>query len=473
MDYIEHFLELTEASLIGKSRTGQMPNWDYYVKRDFDSNKPFYLDNDGIVFSTDFEELKRLKKNDTIYILSKDLIVYKNSKYAKVKGDGFSEGLLNINKIRKPTISGKGAVIGGGKNSKEFTPAKLGLEGITFSSVSSMVSKIASSIKSIYGDSKYYEIRKYLADAIKSAGGVDVSLNESFSRTIPISVDHKVSESDIKILSKNFGEVLGGLYILKNNKKATSVEFPKDVAQGLYDFLMNEKTGKVTYYSVKAGGGSSTSMANINFVLNNFTESNSFLKKYSKEVQVIKYLMNNKEAGDTTLTNIERFYNTILKKEKNDIISRINKISSYNVNNLSQNELDKWFKGMVKVSTEEEFISTMMDIYSNVFKKKGKATTTVLKQMYQVGDGSKFDNGYLYYPMGSYITSHLNETGKYREILNLLLNFGSYINQLTVTMGKKSFDISIVSFKKMNFRFSYNAGAKYPANRPLGFIKQN
>jgi hypothetical protein len=73
--------------------------------------------------------------------------------------------------------------------------------------------------------------------------------------------------------------------------------------------------------------------------------------------------------------------------------------------------------------------------------------------------------------MGQYVTSYLNNEGEYKKILNMLLNFGAYIHQTEVDMSDSNINIKISRFKESEFRFSYNAGSKYPANRPLGFKK--
>jgi hypothetical protein len=465
----DFFFDLNEANLTGKSRTGQVSNWDYYVVRNFDKNTPFFIDKDTVMLDFSFNETIKLKQGDEIRIDSIELVNYNRSNYAKVNVKG-TVGLVNINSILKPTTSISGSIIPGGKNSKEFTPDKLGLEGKKFSNTSSMITTIQSALKSKYGDSIYFPINKYISDCIFTLTGTSLKLDESFSRNYRLSSKHSISTTDVRILSKNFGEIIGALYILQTNKKAKSVEFPTDVSQGLYDFIMVQSNDLTNYYSVKSKGGSSTSIFNVNFVLNNFSKNNTILQKHKKEVEVIRNLMNNRVTGTTTLTNIEKFYNTILVKEKSDIINRINKISKVTINNLSPSDLTKWFNSMVITSSFEDFQRTMLDIYTNILGG-AKTTPKVLKEIYNSKSGDKYDHGYLYYPMGQYIVSYLNEEGDYKKILNLLLNFGSYIHQLTVDMSLNSIDISITSFKESEFRFTYNAGSKYPANRPLGFKK--
>jgi hypothetical protein len=298
--------------------------------------------------------------------------------------------------------------------------------------------------------------------------GGNVSLNESFSKNYSLNQTYNITDQDIKILSKNFGEILGAIYTITHNKKSKYVEFP-NTNQGLYDYLMVDERNITTYFSAKSSGGSSTSMENINFILRNFSD-NTFFKNNKKEVDVIKMLINNKSEGKTTLTTIENFYKNILKKEESQILDTINKISKFKAKSLTQLELTKWFSSMKKTSTKETFIDTMNHIYSNILSKS-KATKSTLSQMYDMDSSVSFQNGYLYYPMGSYIVKYLNKNKRYVDTLNYILNFASYIHQFDANLSNDSFNIKIHTFDKIKFRFSYNGMAKKPANRPIGFKK--
>ena len=307
----------------------------------------------------------------------------------------------------------------------------------------------------------------YLSECMDKVSGGGF-LTEAFSKQYTLSKDYKISQNDIKILSKNFGEVLAALYIIANNGKAKEVYFAEEMNSPFYDFVMTKENDMSEYYSVKSYGGSSTSMANLNFLMDNFAEENSVMDEYEEEIEVVKSLMNNKKEGITTIKNIETFFDEKLPEKKSKIIERLNQLSSYELKSLSQEDLDAWFKNMVTVSDKNTFIRTMKDIYSNVLGGM-KAADATLGEMYDSKSGIKWNNGYIYYPMGSYITQYLNTNGNYLKALNVLLNYGTYIHQFDVNLYSDRFDIEIGSFKKKSFKFTYNGGAKYPGNRPIGF----
>jgi ribosome recycling factor len=468
--------EIIEANLMGNSRSGSDTNWNYYIVRNFDKNKTYNIEKNDELVDGSFNKIGEVKKGDIIQILTPELLLKGKSAYAKVKiVKNNLEGYLHIRNIQKPSnkVKSEDSVIGGGTESKEFTPTKLGLDGVKFSSVGAAVSRVQTSLKSVYGGDIYKGIRMYLYDCINTTVGS--SLNESFTKNYSLRGTHNVSNSDIKILSKNFGEVLAMLYILANNKKTKYVEFPTDASQGLYDFIMVEKDGITNYYSVKSYKGSSTSLANVNYVLKHFGSTNSVLQTYKDEVDVIKTLFNNKKEGITTINNIVNFFDTHLKSKYNNIIRELNKISKVRLNSLNQSDLDMWFKSMINTVDKETFVSKLNHIYNTILNDAGgtpKSTIKTLEEIYESGNGSKSKHGYIIYPMGSYITNYLNLTGNYKNVLNVILNYASFIHQFTVSLYPESLQISISSFKKTSFKFDYNAGSKYPGNRPIGFIKQ-
>lgn len=466
VEYKDHFTHLlTEAPLSGTSRSLGIPNWDAYISNDFDKDKDHHIEKDGKLFNNNFEEIGVVKKDNVIKILSPKITKHKVSKFAKISING-KKGLVNISNIKKPRQAKEGDVFG--SNSKEFTPDKLNLDGSRYSSASSLVSKIKSNINSKYSDSKYDEVKKYLSQCLSKASNQNISLYESFTKSYSISGNYNLSNSDIKTLSKNFGEVLAALYILVTNKKAKFVEFPS-ISETLYDFTMINDKGIKHFYSVKSMGGSSTSLGNINYVLDKFSKDNKLFTDSKKEIEVIRGLINDKQSGKTTITNITDFFKKTLSTKNKQILNSIKKISKYKPKDLSQTELGKWFTSMVGSAKINEFVDTMNDIYNRILNKS-KVSERKLTQMYndkKIPNG----NGYLLYPMGSYIVKYLNNDKKYLGLLNTILNYGSYVHQFKVNLSKNNFQVKISPFKTSKFRYTYNAGGGYPGNRPIGFKK--
>ncbi len=470
------FIRINEATLGGKSRSSGKSKWDTYLA-------PIWKKSDGYDYSLakDSNILSDLDKKETLYsgnkgakikIMSKDVTKAGASTYAKVKVEGQTKaGFVGVGNINKPDVSGEaGAVIGGGKNSKEFTPDKFSLGGQEFTSSSALVSTVAKAFTQKYGGDEYKEIRKYLSEFTKKIAGAALTEGKAqrYSKTYTTKKTFNVVPADIKILSKNFGEVLGALFVLHTSKKMKTIGFPSDISEGLYDFYGKDDKGRTHYYSVKASGGSSTSLMNLNFIKKNFSDNNSFVKKYMKQLEAIDVLVN--YDGRDTVGNITNWFRNVepskVKKIKT-IMSKGTKLKS-----LEKADLAIWIKNMRKKKKEKDFLNIMHEVYEKVLSDQGRtpaATDKSLKYMYKTSSNNEYDGGYLIYPLGSYIVSYMNNKKEYREALNLLADFGSFISQCTVDMDAKSATVQLIKFSKNEFRFSYNGGAKYPGNRPIGF----
>jgi viroplasmin and RNaseH domain-containing protein len=486
-----------EVNLMGNCSKGV--TWDWYVKRVYDPQKIYKVEKDSQLFGTDYNPIDSVTMRQELNILDPDFIEIKSSgterkgtiksgKYAKVKMlDSGLEGLLNLNAIRKPTDAETpkdsseiiGAVIPGGTNSKEFAPSSLDLVGQSFDSKEKLAYFVFNNIKTVYPEPEYNEIKKYLHKCIEAVSGItiDVPLEEplqEYSKNYSIQGDFKINSKDISILSKNFGEVLAGLHSLSTNKKAKKISFSPESNSPFWDYKID--TVPETFFSVKSKEGSSTGMANLNFILDKFINvsgepNNLLIQRNIDEYRIIKSLMNVSKIR-TTVSNIEEFYNTRLQDKKAEIIRLLNNMSVPNngptLKSLSQDDLNEWFNFVVANLDKNAFISGLNSVYQILGGSKTSDKTLGL--MYDQKN-SKL-NGYIYYPMGSYIVKVLNKNAKAVELLNGILNYGSFAYQVTIDMDQKNnnLEIKTENFQNMSFRFSWNGLSNDPSNRPIGFI---
>ena len=300
---------LNEAALNGQ-RDGQT-RWDKYVVSRFVPENEYKIEKDERLVDSDLKtSLVNVKKGESIKILSTELSKSKNRTYANVHHNSTGTvGYLPLSAISKPNQKTSNNVIGGGKNSKEFTPDKLELGGMEFSDINQAINFISDKLDKKYPDNEYNDIKKFLSDFFKNIFGTGLSLRitEKFTRTFKASNDYDIGDGDLKILSKNFGEVIGALYILKTNKKIQKIYFPENISEGLYDFIGIDDKGVQTYFSSKAGGGSSTSLENLNFIMKHFKD-NSMVIQYKNQMEIINSLMNDKIRRRTTIKNIIEFF---------------------------------------------------------------------------------------------------------------------------------------------------------------------
>lgn len=471
-----------EANIAGKRSSG-IPSWDSFVSYKFDPEKPFYVDAEAAIVSP--EDIKKpiaqVSKGDELRILSPEYKLFGKSKYAQVKlvKNGI-EGLLHLNFITKPTSVG----LLGGKQSKMFTSSDVGVNGKTFTDAASLVNAAKQGIEAKYKDPKYDDIRNYVYDCISAVIGSQ-SVNEVFSKAMPLKQKYVgLEDQDINNVSKNFGEVLAGIYTLSRNKMAEKLTFAPKEDTPFYDFYIENKKsapvagsamtrGKV-FYSVKSHGGSSTSLENLNFLLNNYSKVAKIFEDYKEEFDVINSLMNNKNSDATTVSNIEKFFVNHFPDKIQAIVEKLNSVVNdepQKIKSLSQADLSKWFSYATTNLDQQTFVSLINEIYAQQLAGKGAEDKSLISMF---DNKTSKHNGYLYYAMGSYIVEYLNtykdgNRTPYLDTLNMLLNYGSFVQQFDVNLYYDRVEIKIEKFTTKKFRFSYNGVASSPCNRPIGF----
>ena len=259
----------SKVSLGGMSRGSGKSKFETYVVDDWERMKSydFSLFSGAKMHDDSFETETPI--SGLVKILNTNVKVKGNSKFVLVKS-GSKSGYVNLTKISKPDPTFDTDSVLGGKNSKEFIPEKFSLGGKEFENVDEFVNNVSLSVKSVYSDSKYNNVKKYISSIIKEITGQGIELSEGkvdrYTKSYSLSDSFGVTEGDIKILSKNFGEIIAAIFTLKTNKKMVLVGFPSDPAQKLFDFYGKEKNGRIHYFSAKSAGGSSTALDNLNFI---------------------------------------------------------------------------------------------------------------------------------------------------------------------------------------------------------------
>ena len=444
---------LREAALSGNSRSKQKPNWDAYIVDDPDwEDKEYEVEKNDVFYDENLaDEIGEVTKGDQIKLLSLELIKGGSSSYAYIRTKSDEEGYLKISSIKKPR--------GSSNNTKDLTPKKLGITGKKYD-IDNLIKDIIKGIDEIPSISS--SVKAHLLDCINSIANKNLFEEKivRFTKNIALSKNHSLGDSDLKVISKNFGEVLSALFILKSNKKAKFVEFPEAENEGLYDFIRYEDSGQKIFYSVKASTGSVTALKN----LNKFIEFLS--SEYNKDdINKLKMLITDKD--NKTIDIIVDYINEF----EPNIASFINDQLGIKTNKLSHIELSKWWLLNAKQMTEDKIHQIFSKIYNEINYPLNANTIKTLTSIFSAQkDTSK--NGYILYPLGSYIAKSLNADPIMSKLLNDVLN-ASYISnsilQATVNVSNKDIEVKLIKFKNNSFKYDYNAMMKAPGNRPLGF----
>lgn len=445
------FLEfLQEASLGQYSRSHKKLSWDAYVVADsnWESNE-YTAEIDANIIDKDKKAIGRVKKGDVLKILSLDLTSIGKSNFANVSANGV-EGLLSITAIRKPTTK----II----NTKDLTPDHLGLAGRKFT-LDSLVSEIPVAFDRIKISD---EMRDHLLDCVGSI--VNKNLFEEtiiFEKNIKLSQKHELSPDEIKLISKNFGEVLGAIFLLKTNKKAKFVEFPKG-NQGLYDFIEYSSDNRKVYYSMKTGGGSIASLKNLGLFLDYMQDDYS-----SEELDKIKTLIAGTKEHGTTVDIILKYIN----KFESDLADFI--ANTLELRELSFSELTLW-KNRISETPPEETLIPLKKIYDRIgYSISPKTKPSIMGILTRPASEDKSKNGIIVFPLGTYIIKKLNSDPKMINALNSVLNFSfisSRVLQSNIDVDNDSMNFKLVRFKNKSFIFGYSATMNDPTKNAMGFI---
>lgn len=445
---------LKETSLGQISKSHKILSWDAYVVPDpkWKSND-YTVERDANIIDVNKKILGRVKKGDQIKILSLELIGIPKtqSQFASISADGI-EGFLPITAIRKPTFKIH--------KSAELTPAKLGLEGIKFS-LESLVAEIPIALNRIEISD---ELRDHVLDCVGSI--VNKNLFEEtlvFEKTIKLSRQHESSVNEIILISKNFGEVLGAIFLLKTNKKAKFVEFPLGTNQRLYDFIEYSDDNRKVYYSIKSGKGSAASLKNIEFFLKYLGQEYS-----SEEVNKIKTLVAGTKEHGTTVDIILNYINTF----ESDVVNLVT--NTLDLKELSFSELTSWQERASKLPFEE-VIATLKKIYDKIgYPINATTKTTIEGILSRTGKQDRSKNGIIVFPLGTYMIRKLNLDEKIIGALNTVFNL-SYISsrvlQSNVDITNTEMSFKLAKFVDKSFMFKYKAQMSDPTINAIGFIE--
>jgi hypothetical protein len=470
-----------KPALTGKSRSKGTSSWEAYIVSGDWQNTTYEADKAGTLFDEKGTKLADVKAGDKIKILSiaTKKIGSPGSMSANVEIDG-KKGWTKLETIKKPTAS---------KNTKMLTPASLGIAGKKLT-LDQLVSSLIPTIEKSTIDPL---MKDYLKDAIDSIVNKKLfeAAMERFTKEVKLSRGHALDPStQLNVISKNFGEILAALFILKTSKKAKAIEYPSEENAPLCDFIVinSEKGGREDreFYSVKSGGGSSTDLENIKTFLPYLD-----VDENSKEYQLLKLIMATMKLGKTgknvgkevkdkgaTVDGILRFWNT--PEYSGASIDIIKKRLGLPSGPLTKAEIDKVWKDTIedikkaKLGKVSAKYTALKDVLADQFGYaiSGQTAATFDQIFSSTAKKDISGGGFLLYPMGSALIKRLNTMPAVVDLLNNILKLASNsgkVLQSTVDAYNDKIVFKIISFKNNKFKFSYNAMMKAPGNRPLGF----
>lgn len=316
---------------------------------------------------------------------------------------------------------------------KELTPDKFGLSGKTLTGL-----EIISHIKSNLNYSK--EINDELLQlAVKS--------NRKGLLISDIDLTH-IQSVDLKTISKDYGEILGAIWAMKN-LGFNSVKFPDTSNEQLLDFYANKNGEPPLAFSIKSGSGSKTSIDNIiqsaraNIPFGGGRFEDYLNPEEEKAIEVLKTI------NTLSMRNGMIEAHKILETEG---IKELAKAMNISVDSITNDAIDSWLnrKTLPEIKTE------LQSFYSSIRSKPDE------KMWSETRDKNRLVIG----PLGQSLPPLFNkENSPMLSVLNKIATI-IIMHQLNVNVTKKSLSFKVSEFKDAKFVFDWQG---YSGGGKLGF----
>jgi hypothetical protein len=327
--------------------------------------------------------------------------------------------------------------------SKSLSPTNLGVIGKTFSSTESLIKTVNSNLttnkdllSSLMNDVAN-NTKKESLDKLQDFKE-DIALS---STTIDAAKD--LSPADINTIGKDFGEILGSIFLLKK-VKSPSLEFPSG-NNPLIDFIINDYKVSSKYKS-----GAAATLTDIT----NGIDKKTLKKQNQKNLYTVLDIIVNKNVSSGYL-EVAKYFNLPGIQE----LARIMKMPVENVTTASINDYVR--------ADKEKALKALNPFYKTINRgpKNGEVNWDKLsdKKLYGIVIG----------PLSYYVVDYLNSNKEYKDALTELLS-KIEVKQLylNIQLGKQKLDFNLKSFSDPNAQFTFespNQSIYNPDNGRLGF----
>jgi hypothetical protein len=288
---------------------------------------------------------------------------------------------------------------------------------------------------------------KLVAPHIKEFLKLFVSKSDKTNTTFAKAVKD-ISDKDLAIIAKDFGEIAGAWWFLNNyDNDIVAIEFPARSNEPLVDYYGVYKNKLKIGVSAKAGGGAAPSISSVW----NMIGKKSFSDINDKKVHnFIGAVVNN--SGTEGIVQAAKVMGSKLYSLVGDIIGK----STY-----TADDIEKWFKQFNDPKVAHDQLTNVF--YSKIGKS---AKLSTFEEIWKVS--SKKRNGAILSPMAYALIDEVNANKKNTDFLTDIVRTNN-IEQLYVHLSKTSLKYELKGFKDSNFIFEYHSNAANPGGNKIGF----
>lgn len=328
-------------------------------------------------------------------------------------------------------VSSKGVL-----KTKQLVPDKLGFAGEQVSKTSFLATVTKGIEKSDVPDN----IKAFLYELMDASG-------KSSGQIVSKHID-AISDTDIKIIAKDFGEISGAWWFMTQfNKKVTAISYPVESNAALVDYYAHVGKTKIAV-SAKANEGAPPSINAISDIL-----------------RTMKYTEPPKEASRKAVIAISdnSVVNGIVEASKN--LSHPGYV--WLKKNLFKNKdftAEDCETALAGYKTPAEILKQLEPFYKLI----GRSGSADIAK--RIVDTKAKRWGLIISPLGYSLVDILNKNETYLSVLNDAANT-ILVSQIYVKINKtgKTVSYNVKEFSTSAFKFEYNANAGQPGLKKISF----
>jgi hypothetical protein len=344
---------------------------------------------------------------------------------------------------------------------KLLTPAKFGLNTMRALTSADIVRAVNNKMKTLDITPAAKTACKYLIEnSIQGNANFDAKFDG-------------LTGADVGVITSDFGEVTGAIYMLNSGGPYTAAKFPISEAERLVDYYLVEN-GVDVKFSAKAGAGGAPAITAVESALNSM-DTATLSKKHKKALKVLQII--SAESVFSGVLMAADYLNMPGYAELIKLLSRRNLKTGYTGGIPTLNNLTTAIDSMGSYEDSMEQVKSLFDAAN--FSLGGAAGETKMKSVFAGTAGTRYKKwGLLHFPITSEMMGWLNdpENGA-TELLTLAARTLSvnqiYLDHTPTLVGTakwKSGSVKYVvkTFSDSNFKFHSPSSTPNPVGNRIG-----
>lgn len=276
-----------------------------------------------------------------------------------------------------------------------------------------------------------------------------------------------LSQKDINIIHKDFGEITGAMYLLKTNRDYVSVKFPIG-NEKLIDYIIITRDGVEEKFSAKAGQGGKPSITAVVPVIRKFKKDGKLKGKFKTAAEVIDIISTEEKNGLYLGPLKAAKYLKTAGYEALVATLRKAKVHSGVINDIPTSDQ------LLEAVNNAGSFTNVLKTFDNFFVKTGyknNLNRDVTKRLIETPrEGKEKKWGVLHYPITAELIKWLNtDSNNAKELLTMAAKTLTVTQVYLDTTGAIDVKYTIKGFSDAEFMFGSPSSMPRPTNNRIGF----